>query len=474
MDLKNEKLDVAVLGAGPAGLAAAYRLAKKGKSVVVLERDKQVGGMSKTVNFKGYLFDQGPHRFFTKSKRIMKLWQEILGEDFLKVSRLTRIYYRKKFFYYPLKPFNALFKLGVLNSSVVMLSYMKSKIFPYKEENNFEQWVSNRFGKKLYRTFFKTYTEKLWGIPCGEIQAEWVAQRIKGLSLRTAIKNAFFPDKSGKIKTLVEEFHYPKYGAGTMYEGMAKIIAKSSHGELLLENEVEEIIHKDNRVTGVVIRGKDGKKFEIKADEFISSIPITVLIKKLSPEAPKKVLEAAKNLKYRSTVFVNLIFNCPNPFPDNWIYVHEPATKMLRLTSVANFSPHMLKDKKKSALALEYVCNENGKFWNLPDKKLVKLGVTDLDKIGLVKKEDFLDGFVVRSAKSYPVYNADYPPNLKRIRRYLEKFSNLQVIGRYGMFKYNNMDHSTLTGLYAAGNILGEKRRDIWQVNTDEEYHEKK
>jgi len=470
---KRKTFDVAVLGAGPAGLAAAYKLTKKNKSVVILERGERVGGMSKTINFKGYFFDQGPHRFFTKSNAIMKLWQKLLGEDFLKVSRLTRIYYRKKFFYYPLKPFNALFKLGVLNSSIVMLSYVKSRVLPYKEEKNFEQWVSNRFGKKLYRTFFKTYTEKLWGIPCREIQAEWVAQRIKGLSLRTAIKNAFFPDKTGKIKTLVEEFHYPKYGAGSMYEKMAEAITKTREGKIFPRNEVTEIVRRDYFVTGVKTRDENGEESMVEADNFISSIPITVLVRKLSPQAPEKVLEAAKNLKYRSTVFINLILDCPNPFPDNWIYVHEPATKMLRLTSVANFSPHMLKDKKKSALTLEYVCNENGKFWNLDDKRLIKIGLTDLERIGLAKKKDFVDGFVARSAKTYPVYNEDYPRNLKKIRRYLEKFSNLQVIGRYGMFKYNNMDHSALTGLYAADNILG-KEHDIWKVNIEEEYHEQK
>jgi protoporphyrinogen oxidase len=467
-----EKFKTVILGAGPAGLAAAYKLTKNKQSVVVLEKDRQVGGMSKTIDYNGYLFDQGPHRFFTKSDEILKFWQSVLGKDLLKVKRLTRIYYRKKFFYYPLKPFNALFKLGILNSAIVMLSYAKSKLLPYKEEKNFEQWVSNRFGKKLYHTFFKTYTEKLWGIPCHKIQAEWVAQRIKGLSLRTAIKNAFFPDKSGNIKTLVEEFYYPKLGAGTMYEKMAEEI-KSKKSEILLQNQVVKISHKNHLIKSVSVVNREGKTREIKGDNFISSIPITVFVSKLQPKAPEKVINAANNLKYRSTIFINLIFDSPSPFPDNWIYVHEPATKMLRLTNIVNFSPFMLKNKEKSALALEYVCNENGKFWNLDDKKLLKLGVVDLEKIGLGKRKDFVSGFVTRAAKTYPVYGEEYAKNLKVLRHYLEKFSNLQLIGRYGMFKYNNMDHSTLTGFYAAENILG-ANHDIWKVNVEEEYHEQK
>jgi protoporphyrinogen oxidase len=473
MDLGNGKTDVVILGAGPAGLAAAYKLVEKNKSVVILEKDRQVGGMSKTNSFKGYLFDQGPHRFFTKSEKVMRFWQKILGNDLRKVSRLTRIYYKKKFFYYPLKPMNALFKLGILNSSIVMLSYLKSKVFPYKEEKTFEQWVSNRFGKKLYRTFFKAYTEKLWGIPCSKIQAEWVAQRIKGLSLRTAIKNAFFPDKSGKIKTLVEEFYYPKYGAGSMYERMAEIVAKGGKGKIALRNDVLELTHGNGLIKGVKTRGENGNVKNWEGDNFISSIPITLLVRKLLPRAPRKILEAVRNLKYRSTIFVNLVLDCASPFPDNWIYVHEPATRMLRLTNIINFSPDLLKDKNKTGLVLEYVCGENSKFWNLDDKKLLRLGLTDLEKIGLGKKEDFVDGFITRSAKTYPVYDAEYPRNLRIIKDYLGQFKNLQLIGRYGMFKYNNMDHSALTGFYAAENVLG-KKHNIWEVNTDEEYHEMK
>lgn len=470
---QENKVDIVILGAGPAGLAAAHKLIKNGKSVLVVEKDKQVGGMSKTIDYKGYLFDQGPHRFFTKSEEIMNFWKEILGDDLLKVNRLTRIYYQKKFFYYPLKPLNALLKLGILNSTVVILSYLKIKIFPYQEEKNFEQWVSNRFGKKLYRTFFKTYTEKLWGIPCREIQAEWVAQRIKGLSLRTAIKNAFFPDKKGGIKTLVEEFHYPKLGAGTMYDKLAKIISGNNNGKIMLQNEVTKVFRNESTIKSIEIRDKNGKIGEIQGENFISSIPITLLVKRLSPSAPDKILKAANKLKFRSTIFINLVLDCPSPFPDNWIYVHEPATRMLRLTNIANFSPHLLKDKYKTALALEYVCNENGKLWNLDDRKLIQLGLTDLEKIGLAKKKDFVDGFITRMAKTYPVYDADYPKNLKIIRQYLKKFKNLQLIGRYGMFKYNNMDHSTMTGFLAAENVLGTKH-DIWGVNTDEEYHEEK
>lgn len=463
--------ETVILGAGPAGLAAGLKLSEQGIPVIIIEKDNQVGGMSKTIKYKGYSFDLGPHRFFTKSPEILGFWKKLLGSEFLGVSRLTRIYYRKKFFNYPLKPINALFGLGLINSTGIFLSYIKSKIFPYKEEINFEQWVSNRFGKKLYRTFFKTYTEKLWGIPCTKIQAEWVAQRIKGLSLRTAIKNAFFPDKSGKIKTLVEEFYYPKHGAGSMYKKMAEEIEAKSN-KIILGHKVAKINLQNYKIKSVTIKNLAEEEDEITGDNFISSIPITALVKKLFPKVPKKVFEAASRLKYRSTIFINLVIDCPPPFPDNWIYVHEPATKMLRLTSVANFSPHMLKDKDKTALALEYVCNEGGRFWKAKDRDLIKLGIGDLKKIGLIKKGKLIDGFVVRVPKTYPVYNQDYLKNLKIIRSYLKKISNLQLIGRYGMFKYNNMDHSIMTGFAAAENILENAKKDIWKINTDEEYHE--
>lgn len=462
--------DVIAFGAGPAGLAAAIKLAKNGKRALIFEKDKQVGGISKTLQYKGYRFDLGGHRFFTKSKEVNELWNETLGEDFLIRPRLSRMYYRKKFFAYPVKPFDALSKLGILESFLILASYFQSKLFPYKEENNYEQWVTNRFGKKLYLTFFKTYNEKLWGIPCTEMQAEWVAQRIKGLSFRTVIKNALFPNRKGTPKTLIDEFKYPKYGPGMMYEKMAENINKTA-SQILMEKEIIKINHNNFKVESVVVKDHDGSENEYTADHFLSSMPITELIKRMSPAVPSEVAKAADKLTYRSLLTINVILDSPSPFPDTWIYIHAPEVKMGRIQNFGNWSPYMLADKNKTALGLEYFCTEGDDFWQTPDGKLNEIGLDELEKIGLGKKSSFVDGFIARTPKAYPVYDSTYPENIKLIKDYLNQFENLQPIGRYGMFKYNNMDHSILTGVYAAENILGMKH-DIWKVNADQEYHE--
>jgi len=466
-----ERADVIIFGAGPAGLAAGLYLARKGKKVLLTEKESRVGGISKTIEYKGCRFDLGGHRFFTKSKEVNDLWNETLGADFLTRPRSSRIYYRNKFFDYPLKPMNALTGLGVFTSLRILGSYLYIKVFPYKEEKTFEEWVSNRFGKKLYNIFFKTYTEKLWGIPCTEIRAEWAAQRIKGLSMRSLIKNSLFPDRTGKIKTLIEEFKYPRHGPGMMYERMAENVQKAG-GALLLETEVVRINRNgDFRAESVILTGKNGEK-TFFADNFISSMPITELIKRLDPPAPPEVLEAARALKYRSFLTVNVILNCPeNPFPDTWIYIHSPEIRMGRIQNFRNWSPEMVDDPGKTALGLEYFCTEGDALWNTKDEELMKLGLKELEELKLGRAADFVDGFIARVPKAYPVYDAPYPENIRVIREYLANFKNLQPIGRYGMFKYNNMDHSILTGLYAARNLLG-ANYDIWEVNTDKEYQE--
>jgi len=470
MSNEKEKHDVIIFGAGPAGVTAAYKLAQSGKNVVVFEKDSQIGGISKTINYKDFFFDLGPHRFFTKSKEVNEFWKTTLGNDFLLVNRLTRIHYKNKFFFYPLKPANALFGLGFFPSILIVGSYIWAKLFPHKKERNFEQWVSNRFGKKLYEAFFKTYTEKLWGIPCAEIEASWVAQRIKGLSLITAVKNALLPDKSGKVKTLIDQFHFPRYGAGMMYEKIAENSRKKG-AQIMLESEVIEIKSEGKKIKSVVVKNKNGEEQEYFANHFLSSIPLTHLVKRIIPSADSKILRATDNLKFRSTVMVNLIYNSKNPFPDNWIYVHSAEAKTGRIGSPKNMSKYMVPDKDKISLSLEYWCTENDEIWKMLDDKLIKLGVSDLDKLNLAKKEDFSDGFVVRVPKTYPVHDGTYAKNTEIIRDYLDKIENLQPIGRYGMFKYNNMDHSILTGLYAAENILGSSH-NIWEINAEEEYHE--
>lgn len=463
--------DVIIFGAGPAGISAGLKLVENHKKVLILEKENLVGGISKTLEFQGCRFDLGGHRFFSKSPEVNDLWDKTLGNDFLTRPRLSRIYYRNKFFNYPIKPLNTLKNLGLTTSAQIIASYLKSKAFPYSKENTFEEWVSNRFGKKLFQIFFKTYTEKLWGIPCHEIQAEWAAQRIKGLSLTTAIKNALFPDKSGKVKTLIEEFKYPKYGPGLMYEKMAENFIKLG-GQMIKNAEVRQVIGENDQIKSVLVgAGNDVKEFF--ATNFLSSMPLTDLVKQIRPTVDLEVSQAAEKLTYRSFITVSLIFKTKNSFPDNWIYVHSPEVKLGRIQNFKNWSPYLVPNDELTSLGLEYFCTENDEFWNKKDEEIIKIGLAELEKIRLGSKKDFLTGFVARVPKAYPVYDQTYPENLKIIKNFLQKYPNLQPIGRYGMFKYNNMDHSILTGIYAAKNILGEKH-NIWEINTDEEYHETK
>jgi protoporphyrinogen oxidase len=457
-----QAVDAIILGAGPAGLSGAYELARSKKNVFIFEKESQVGGISKTIKFKGCFFDLGGHRFHTNFSEVSSLWEEVLGEDFLVRPRLSRIYYKNKFFDYPLTPINAFFGLGTLESLGIVLSYCKSKIFPFKKEDNMEQWVSNRFGKKLFRTFFKTYTEKVWGISCNELSSDWSAQRIKNLSLFEAIKNAIFPKEEIKAKTLIDKFRYPKYGPGMMYEGMAKKIIESG-GEIVLDSKVKEIIREGDRIKSVRIESRD-KMMCYSAENFISTIPISQLVKIISPRADESIIAAADSLKYRSFVSVGIILNCPNPFPDNWIYVHSPEIKLGRIQNFKNWSAFMVDEKNKTTLGLEYFCSEGDEFWKMSDADIIELGLGEVEKLGLIKKSDYIAGFVTRVSKAYPIYDKNYKENMKIIRKYLSTFANLQTIGRNGMFRYNNMDHSVLAGLWAAGNILGEKN-NIWDIN---------
>lgn len=463
---------VIVIGAGPAGLATAIKLKENNVETLVIEKENKVGGISKTKEYKGYRFDLGGHRFFTKSKDVNDIWDKMLGEDFMTRSRSSRIYYKNNFFLYPIKLFDALKGLGFWQSALVGFSYAASKLFPYKEEKTFEQWVSNRFGKRLFNIFFKTYTEKLWGIPCSEIQAEWAVQRIRGLSFSSAIRNAVFPDRNGKIKTLLSEFKYPRLGPGMMYEKMADKI-KQMNGRIMMESEVDKVNRESFKVMSVEIKDKAGKTDKMEADYFVSSMPITELIEKLDPKPPQNISEAARNLAYRSFLSVNVILKGSNFIPDNWIYIHSPEVKLGRIQNYKKWSPYMAPGEGCISLGLEYFCNEGDEFWLKPDEELIEIAVHELEIIGLGEKRRLVDGFVIRVPKSYPVYDSKYPENMKIIRAYLDNFKNLQPIGRYGMFKYNNMDHSILTGFYAAENILGAKH-NIWEVNVDQEYQEEK
>ncbi len=465
---------VVIMGAGPAGLAAGYRLVKDGVDTVILEAENQVGGISKTIRYKGFFFDLGGHRFFTKFDDVNKLWNEVLCDNFRKIPRLSRIYYKNKYFNYPLTPMNALLGVGFIDTFSIVFSFIKSKIAPYKEEVTFEQWVSNRFGKKLYSIFFKTYTEKVWGIPCSQIQAEWAAQRIKGLSLSSAIYNAVFRPKNNKIKTLINEFMYPVYGPGMMYNEMKNIIEKSG-GKVLLESRVTGVNRQGSRIVSIEYIDKNGEKHVQEGTHFISTIPVTELVKILNPAPEYSIIHAADNLSYRSLITVDIIVNRKDVFPDNWIYIHSPEVKLGRIQNFKNWSMDMVPDPGKTSLGLEYFCTENDQLWNMTDEELFKLAAYEVEKIDICKASEIEDYIVVKVPKAYPVYMTGYKQHMEKIESFLKQLDNLQLAGRYGLFKYNNMDHSILTGLYAAENIIQESNvYDTWQVNTEEEYHEER
>jgi protoporphyrinogen oxidase len=465
---------VVIAGAGPAGLTAAYQLCKEDIPSVVLEKDDVVGGLSRTVDYKGYLFDIGGHRFFTKVKVVDEMWREVLGEKkFLRRSRLSRIYYNRKFFYYPLKATNAVFGLGIFNSFLLFGSYLKARLRPIKSETTFEDWVSNRFGRRLYETFFKTYTEKVWGIPCNEISADWAAQRIKGLSLISTIKNAILAsqndNKGNVIKTLIDSFDYPEKGPGQMWQMVAEKV-KRQGSELKMNACVEKIFWENDRIRAFEI-ASNGTREMISGTDFISTMPIRELIRKLSPEPPPEVKRAGELLSYRDFLTVSLIVNKAELFKDNWIYIHDPAVKVGRIQNFKNWSPHMVPDPRKTCLGLEYFCFKGDGLWNTPDEDLIRLASDELETLGLVRKADVEDGSVVRMPKAYPVYDSVYRSSLLTIRRFLDDLKNLHLVGRNGMHKYNNQDHSMLTAMLAVKNILG-ANHDVWSVNEDKEYHE--
>jgi len=463
-----------IMGAGPAGLAAGYHLQKNGIHSVLMEADSQVGGISKTIQYNGYYFDLGGHRFFTKLNEVYELWNEVLGDNFRKTPRLSRIYYRNKYFNYPLTAMNAFFGLGPASTISVMCSYLKSRVRPYKQEETFEQWVSNRFGKKLYSIFFKTYTEKVWGIPCSSIQAEWAAQRIKGLSLKTAVMNALFKSKGRNIKTLIDEFDYPVYGPGMMYTAMKERI-QGMGGMVLTGSRVTRVNHDGHTITSLEYTDESGQVHVEEGSHFISSIPVTELVQIMNPAPSKGILEQAGSLKYRSIITVDIIIDRKEVFPDNWIYIHSPEVSLGRIQNFKNWSKNMVPDESKTSLGLEYFCNENDSLWNMSDEKLFEFAASEVEKIKICKASEIKDYIIVRVPKAYPVYSLGYQNYLSVIKQYLSEFSNLQLAGRYGLFKYNNMDHSILTGLYAAKNIIGGDRTcDTWSVNTEEEYHEEK
>jgi len=466
---------VVVIGAGPAGLTAASELCKAQIPSVVLEKDNVVGGISRTVSYKGYLFDIGGHRFFTKVQSVEKMWHEYMQDDFLLRNRESRILYNRKFFNYPLKISNALSGLGIRTSVMVLLSYCKIRLFPIRNERNFADFVTNMFGGRLYHIFFKTYTEKVWGIPCTEISAEWAAQRIKGLSLVSAVKNALignrFKTKQTVIKTLIDSFHYPRKGPGMMWEKVTTAV-NNAGSEVRMDSDVVSVLHNDKRVTGVEVQGKDGTVEVIEGSDFISTMPIRELISKLKPAAPEHIRDAGDALNYRDFLTVALIIDEEHLFDDNWIYIHDSDVRVGRIQNFKNWSPEMVPDSSKTCLGLEYFCFEGDGLWTMSDDELIRLGSLEMEKLGFTKAADVVDGTVVRMPKAYPVYDEAYADALEVVKKYLKSdMPNMQLVGRNGMHKYNNQDHSMLTAMLAVENLQGAKH-DLWSVNADQSYHE--
>jgi protoporphyrinogen oxidase len=476
----NIDADVFIIGAGPAGLTAAYCLTKENPSVLIIEKDPDyVGGISRTVRHGDYLFDIGGHRFFSKSKEVVDLWHEILPDDFITRPRLSRIFYGNKYYSYPLKAFEALLNLGVFRSGLCVLSYMLAKTFPERDPKTFHQWVRNQFGEKLFQIFFKTYTEKVWGMSCDEISADWAAQRIKGLDLATAVFNALKNSlklKSSKqggkvVKTLIESFQYPRQGPGMMWDAAARK-CKQRGARLLMGRELTSLNYDKNKKTWSITVTKTDETMEnFTARHVVSSAPLTELVGKIAPK-PISLLHA-RQLRYRDFLTVALMVNKPDLFPDNWIYIHDPSVKVGRVQNFNSWSPEMVPEGM-SCLGLEYFCFEGDGLWSAPDSELIALAKKEVAKIGLVEENDVIDACVVRQAKAYPVYDEGYKDNVEAVRRDLETaYPTLHMVGRNGMHKYNNQDHAMMTGMLTAKNILaGSRVYDVWNVNEDAEYHE--
>jgi protoporphyrinogen oxidase len=469
-----ERAPVVVIGAGPAGLTAALQLAELGVPVLVVEANTRVGGLAQTVEYKGFRFDIGGHRFFTKVPAVRDLWRSMLGPDFLRRPRLSRIFFDGKFFDYPLKPANALLKLGAVRSVAILASYLWVTIRPIRPEVSFEDWVTNRFGRRLFRTFFETYTEKVWGIPCRTISARWAAQRIQGLSLRTALINMLAPwlnRRSGsQVKTLVDEFEYPRLGPGMMWEAFAARIERLG-GSVMLNARITALSHDGRAVQGVEIECADGRRVHQAASNVVSTMALTHLVKSLGPTTSADVQRAVSGLRYRDFIMVAVVVDHPDVFPDNWIYIHDPSVKLGRIQNFKNWSPDMVPNQAQTCLGLEYFCTAADGLSVLSNDQLVELAKTELAAIGLVDPRLIVDATVVRVPKAYPVYDGDYDRSVQAIRAYVEGFANLQTIGRNGTHTYNNQDHSMVMGMLAVRNLMGE-RHDVWNIDQADEYLE--
>ena len=465
---ERELMKVLIIGAGPAGLSCGYELAKAGIEVEVYEASPFVGGMARSFNLWGQRVDMGPHRFFSRERHINEFFTTLVKDDYTLVNRMTRIYYRNRFFHYPIKLFNVLRNLPPVTIFMILWEYLRVKLFPFKNPTTFEEWVSNRFGRKLFEIFFKHYSEKLWGIPCSKIDADWAAQRIKSLSLWEALVSAIFGNRGNKHKTLLDQFAYPNNGTGTIYERAAEYI-ESHGGKIKLQAPVKSVIQEaDGKVVGVEL--KDGSI--ITAERVVSTMPLTFMVKGLQ-NVPVDVISSAEKLYFRNTILAYLEVDSTDLFSDNWIYVHSPEVKHGRITNFRNWSRQLYSDKKTTILCMEFWAFDNDPIWKDQDENIAGLAVKEIRLLKLVpEKAKILNTFILRVPRCYPVYETGYQVNLKKVENYLDTIENLIPIGRYGAFKYNNQDHSILMGILAADKITQGLDVDLWKINTDVEYQE--
>lgn len=473
-------VETLVIGAGPAGLTTAYELTKAGHSVAIVERDPvYVGGISRTVEYKGYRFDIGGHRFFSKSAEVEAWWTEIMGDEMLHRPRSSRIYYNGKLFDYPLRAMDALIKLGPIEAVRCVLSYGWAKVRPYRDVVSFEQWVVNNFGRRLFEIFFKTYTEKVWGMDCGEISADWAAQRIKGLNLYQAIIQSMGLGKKPRadgeiIKTLINSFRYPRLGPGQMWERTRdRVVAQG--GTVMMGSTITQLTqHQPSGQWVAIITDAQGQETKVTADHLVSTAAINELVRILGVDSDPAVDRATAGLRYRDFLIVGLILRGKESFDDNWIYIHDPSVKVGRIQNFKSWSPDMVPDPGTACYGMEYFCNEGDDTWDMADADLIARAKAEIAKLGLARAEDIIDGSVVRQPKAYPVYDEAYKLNVDMITESLdERFVNLHLAGRNGMHKYNNQDHAMMTGMLTARNIIaGQQLFDVWTVNEDAAYHE--
>jgi len=459
-----------VLGGGPAGLTSAWALAKLGRPAEVFEADGRVGGIAKTVEFNGYRFDLGGHRFFTKLKPVERLWEEMMGDDFLTRPRLSRIYYQGKFLAYPLQARDVIKRLGLIESALSTLSYFWSRIRRHEEQETFEDWVVSRFGRRLYNAFFRSYTEKVWGIPGWQIQSEWAAQRIKNFSFAKAVLSILGLRRQ-HVTTLIEEFRYPRLGPGQMWERFQQHVEERGI-PVRLNHRVLAVRHNGaGHIQSVLVRRPDGAEEEAEVESVLSSIPLSELVLSLDPPPPPEVIAAAKRLRYRELCLVALVIDHEEPFPDNWIYLHDPETRAGRVQNFGAWSEDMVV-AGTTCLGVEYFCFEGDDIWELPDDQAVRLATDELAKIGLVDPATVVDGVKVRVPRAYPMYDLGYSSAVTMLREYLAGFDNLVTCGRNGLHRYNNQDHSMWTAILATLNLVDGADYDVWSVNTEAEYLE--